>query len=426
MSVAGGRPASAAAASCAVCACALAPGADVCPRCGARATAPAAATPAATDLPTLLAGGVRAPAAARVGAAVIDVLVGAAVAAPLVLGAARVQTAGGQQLVVVGVVLLATYLAATVAGQATTGRTLGKLALGLRTVDVLTGLPLGLQGSPADRWGRAVVLDVRAGRDPFASVADVVLQPLAQVAAAGFAGSARPSAPAASATRADSSREAPHPTAPDDGSTSASRRERRRTEVGEARSAPATAGTTASATTPAVASADAGTAESPAVPPQEPSRPVAERPVAERAVAERPVAERAARTPEPPAPAPTPSRAAPARETVVIALDDGQRFELRGVALVGRNPHPVAGEHVDLLVPLNDLSRSVSKTHASLRWDGRLLWVADRGSTNGTAVIDGSGERVAVTTAEERAAAPGARVEVGNRSFLVEPAGGPA
>lgn len=106
--------------------------------------------------------------------------------------------------------------------------------------------------------------------------------------------------------------------------------------------------------------------------------------------------------------------------SVVIALDDGQRFEIRGTTLVGRNPRPDALETVDYLVSVNDMSRSVSKTHASFRWDGQVLWVTDRASTNGTVIAHPDGQRVTVPAGAEHPAHPGGRVELGERIVQIE------
>lgn len=120
-----------------------------------------------------------------------------------------------------------------------------------------------------------------------------------------------------------------------------------------------------------------------------------------------------------PASTPRPVSTPPRASTVVVALDDGQRFEISGHALIGRSPTPARDEHVDVLVPVNDLSRSVSKTHASLRWDGRHLWVADRGSTNGTIVLTAQGDRSAAS-ADGVAVEPGSRLELGDRWVAIE------
>jgi pSer/pThr/pTyr-binding forkhead associated (FHA) protein len=226
--------------------------------------------------------------------------------------------------------------------QCVTGRTVGKFALGLRTVDLFTGLPLGVRRGLLDRWTGSVVLDVRAGRDPTLAVSDVVLAPIT-------AGHGVPRATTPARTPVPTS--APTP-------------------------APVPTPTPASSPTPA-----------PSPTPQPTPRPVA----------------------------PTP----PAR-SVFIAFDDGQRFEFSGTVLIGRNPTPGADEEVDALVPFRDRTRSISKTHASLRWDGRVLWVGDRDSVNGTAIVDGAGTRE-VGAMTEQAAAPGSRVNLGDRFLTVEP-----
>lgn len=352
-------------ASCAACAATVPPQSDTCPRCGSRLAAPQAGTDG-TGLPTLLAGAVPAGPGGRAGAAVIDVVVGAVVAIPLVLGA----VAGSPAMIVVGGLLLAAYVIGSWVAGSVTGRTVGKVATGLRTVDHLTGLPIGLRGHPADRWTRVAVLDVRTGRDPVATVAESVLQPLAQVVEGGFgpATAEMPRVPAPAAPAATPSHPATTPPAP----------------LHPALSGPASAGVD-QAPVSSVPGAAPATPPAPAGPPPTP---------------------------------PTPTT--PARDSVIIAVDDGQRFEIRGTALLGRNPQPLPGEPVDLLVPINDLSRSVSKTHATLRWDGHLLWVTDRGSTNGTAVRSMQGHRPA--DQGEVPAAPGETVEVGDRTFFVEPA----
>ena len=120
-----------------------------------------------TDLPTLLAGGARASARARAAAGAIDLITVVVVGLPLGLGA----IGGGGAIVAVGAAALVGALVIGYHVSALTGRTLGRLALGLRAVDLFTGLPLGLGRPLADRWTGAVVLDVRRGRDPTLGVA---------------------------------------------------------------------------------------------------------------------------------------------------------------------------------------------------------------------------------------------------------------
>lgn len=311
-------------------------------------------------LPVLLHGTTPAPLGARVLAVVADVVaITAAAVVPALLTRAGDALPGGGPLAL-GAVTGAAALALTLAAHCLTGRTLARLALGLRTVDLFTGLPLGLRGTPHQRWTGSVVLDVRRGRDPLRTVSDTALAPL--VAALGTRPPADPPAVERPTRRSTADR------------------------------------------LPVDDAAPARTA------------------VVDRHPDPLPPSLADTRTPDP---VPGTHHAAPATPdgtspTVVIALDDGQRFEIHGLVLVGRNPSPRPGEPVDLVVPVNDLSRSVSKTHALLRWDGHRLWVTDRGSTNGTVVRTARGE-VAVTTGAEVPAEPGATIALGDRTILVEP-----
>ncbi|WP_225752717.1 FHA domain-containing protein [Actinotalea sp. Marseille-Q4924] len=309
--------------TCAACSATVAAAGEVCPRCGLRHT-PSPDGSDRLDLPLLLAGAVPATTAARAAAVVVDVLIGL-----LLLGAAAVLLAAAgappAAVAVGGVAVVAVHAAAVWAVQARTGRTAGKLALGLRAVDRFTGLPPGRRGAPVDRWASVTVLDVRAGRDPTATVAEPTLQRLARVAEGGFA----PPRTAAAPVPAQVAAPAPRPSAP----------------------------------------------------------------------------------------------------PAVIVLDDGQRVEVRSVALLGRRPQPRPDEEVEVLVSMDDFARSVSKTHARLRWDGQVGWVVDRGSTNGTAVEHATGRRTVGQDVEEQVL-PGQQVHLGRRSFVLEVAspvsGGPA
>jgi uncharacterized RDD family membrane protein YckC len=78
--------------------------------------------------------------------------------------------------------------------------------------------------------------------------------------------------------------------------------------------------------------------------------------------------------------------AAPARWGVTF--DTGERFQVRGLTLVGRRPEPRPGEPVKRLVILPSDDMSLSKTHAQFQVvpDGALV-VMDRGSTNGSILV---------------------------------------
>ncbi|WP_448062072.1 RDD family protein [Cellulomonas hominis] len=126
--------------------------------------------------------------------------------------------------------------------------------------------------------------------------------------------------------------------------------------------------------------------------------------------------------PREPAPVPDALQAAPAPapSRLRLVFDTGEVVDVEGAGLVGRNPQPGPGVDVAHTVAIADPERSVSKVHLEFAPDGDGLVVVDRGSTNGTVVVDPQGRG--------RSLAPGvrARLEVGwlvlfgDRSFLIE------
>ncbi len=118
------------------------------------------------------------------------------------------------------------------------------------------------------------------------------------------------------------------------------------------------------------------------------------------ALGPRPAAPPSARPPStaPPSPPSTPPQSertqphpADAETPIVrwqVTFDTGERFEVRGLTLVGRRPEPRPGEPVKRLVTLPSDDMSLSKTHAQFQVvpDGALV-VMDRASTNGSILI---------------------------------------
>lgn len=119
------------------------------------------------------------------------------------------------------------------------------------------------------------------------------------------------------------------------------------------------------------------------------------------------------------APTPTPSAdpaappADPNDETRVVVpqaatwrltLADGQSLTVASALFIGRNPSRTAHDSEGDLLPVDDQTKTVSKTHAFIEVDAAGLWVTDLDSTNGVFVAlpddDGvqaePGERVAV------------------------------
>lgn len=105
---------------------------------------------------------------------------------------------------------------------------------------------------------------------------------------------------------------------------------------------------------------------------------------------------------------------------VVLELASGRQVPVTGRALVGRNPAPT-GAPDEVLVRVEDPTRSVSKTHAELVVDQGSLWLTDRGSTNGT-ILTRPGSPPQVLEAGVRVAVPvGSVVQVGDQRVDVRP-----
>ena len=108
----------------------------------------------------------------------------------------------------------------------------------------------------------------------------------------------------------------------------------------------------------------------------------------------------------------------PPEEAVLrIKLDDGQDIRLAGTALLGRNPQAPPGEDAEQLVPVSDPGRTISKTHLRLRLADGGVWVTDRNSTNGSAVITPDGARTRLIPGQEVFIRPGSTVQFGDRTF---------
>ncbi len=107
----------------------------------------------------------------------------------------------------------------------------------------------------------------------------------------------------------------------------------------------------------------------------------------------------------------------------VLVFDDGSTFTLDGRYILGREPE------VDELVrqqqarplTLEDPKMSVSRIHAEIRLSGWDVQLIDRGSTNGTHVLNATGDGWEPVPPEQpRTLPPGARAAVGQRTFVYE------
>lgn len=121
----------------------------------------------------------------------------------------------------------------------------------------------------------------------------------------------------------------------------------------------------------------------------------------------------------PPAPAPEPRPQAAAGVRAILVLDTGERIEVRGTTLFGRAPSAAAGEGEALLVPVVDDTRSVSKTHIAVMPARRGVFIVDRASTNGSAIVR-EGAETALSAGHPAELQTGDTVRFGDRSLLVE------
>lgn len=103
------------------------------------------------------------------------------------------------------------------------------------------------------------------------------------------------------------------------------------------------------------------------------------------------------------------------RATAGLRLWDGRRVTLVGTALIGRNPGPRDGEPAPAhLLSVADGGRSVSKTHLAVGVDAAGVWVRDRSSTNGTVVTLPDGQQVLCAAEQEVRVPSGASVAFGD------------
>jgi hypothetical protein len=106
-----------------------------------------------------------------------------------------------------------------------------------------------------------------------------------------------------------------------------------------------------------------------------------------------------------------------------LVFDDGSTFTLDDRYVLGREPEsdPLVQSEEARPIALEDAQMSVSRVHAEIQligWDVQLL---DRGSTNGTHLLNERGDGWdRLPPQQPRMVAPGSRVAVGQRTFVYE------
>lgn len=103
-----------------------------------------------------------------------------------------------------------------------------------------------------------------------------------------------------------------------------------------------------------------------------------------------------------------------------VRLDDGREVDLTVTVLLGRNPQRSADDPEEVhLVPASGDGRMISRTHVLIGTDPRGVYVVDRGSTNGTALVTDGGELDPAPEGTQVRVREGQQVSYGNRWFTV-------
>lgn len=119
------------------------------------------------------------------------------------------------------------------------------------------------------------------------------------------------------------------------------------------------------------------------------------------------------------APAPTRRSARVPTMSVILIFDTGQREVVPVPSAVNLGRSPNETQSGDVVIVVDDPSRTVSKTHARLENTLEGTWVTELGSTNGSALLDEDGS-VRVLTANRRTfVEDGVRVRLGDRVITV-------
>lgn len=113
-----------------------------------------------------------------------------------------------------------------------------------------------------------------------------------------------------------------------------------------------------------------------------------------------------------------------------LELDDGDRFDITGPTLVGRDPDVEDGAG-RALIAIVDLTRSISRVHALIEPGDDCLWLTDAGTTNGTRAASPSASGGTVIErwlrpGERAAVRAGGTIHLGDRLLRVTRSAGQA
>lgn len=103
-----------------------------------------------------------------------------------------------------------------------------------------------------------------------------------------------------------------------------------------------------------------------------------------------------------------------------LVLDSGERLTLDTALILGRAPSAPADAPAEVY-RWADMSRTLSKSHVRLEWDGRQVWVIDLGSTNGV-FVRGDGAATPLLPHQRTPVPTGVVLEIGDRTLTVRDA----
>jgi hypothetical protein len=103
-----------------------------------------------------------------------------------------------------------------------------------------------------------------------------------------------------------------------------------------------------------------------------------------------------------------------------LMLDSGERLTLDTALILGRDPSAPVDAPAEVY-RWADMSRTLSKSHVRLEWDGRQVWVTDLGSTNGT-FVRGGGSSTPLLPHQRTPVPTDVVLEIGDRTLTVRDA----
>lgn len=106
-------------------------------------------------------------------------------------------------------------------------------------------------------------------------------------------------------------------------------------------------------------------------------------------------------------------------ERFVLQFSTGESVSVTGTGLLGRNPVAEPGEYFDVLLPISDPGKSVSKTHLEFGQEGGAFWVSDRFSGNGTVIREPERQPRRCDPGKRYRLMRGSRVDIGEQFFIV-------